>query len=134
MAKGLGYFRDSDGNHFLGGRLIDPQLAAMAERVSDLTSMESIAQIEALQLGCTRCQEKQHCHDWLDSSDGTDYRKFCNNTAILDRLWVRGAIKSDALSAASFRTDVQSESESPSEGECVLLLLASGRLSAQPEE
>ena len=114
MSNGLVYFRDRNGDHF-----VDPLLAAVAERVGvDLASTESPAQLETLQQGCVRCQTKERCDDWVRSSDGPspdglEYRNFCPNTDILDRLWMRGAVMldHDRLQSTSFKTDIHPDRE-----------------------
>jgi hypothetical protein len=117
MSNGLVYFRDGNGEHF-----VDPHLGAMAERVGvDLATTESAEQIEALHNGCARCHSQESCDDWLRSSDdasaaSADYRGFCPNTDILDRLWMRGAIQldRDRLQSASYKTDIHPDRETRS--------------------
>jgi TPR repeat protein len=112
MSNGLVYFRGKDGDHF-----VDERLGAMAARVGvDLARTESPAQLEALQQGCARCQSHERCDDWLPSSDGADYRDFCLNTDILDRLWMRGAVllDHDRLQSASHKTDIHPDRETRS--------------------
>ena len=99
MAKNLAYFRD------LGGEVaVDPLLAAMAERLDvDLASTEGLAELKVMQQRCTGCRNREHCRDWIASSDSTDHREFCANTNILDRIWLH-TTKFDKLCEATFKT------------------------------
>ena len=111
-AAAVVYFSDFNGEHF-----VDPLLAAMAERVEvDLASLESPAQLDALQHACVNCAARIRCASWHRSStDDVEYREFCANVDTLDGLWTQSAIQRGDLRKAAFKTAVGSETDSTSE-------------------
>jgi anti-sigma factor RsiW len=109
MSNHLVSWRDEYDEH-----LFDPLLVAMAERVGvDLAMAETPAQVEGMQRACAQCQSHKRCDDWIQSSDGGDYRDFCLNTDSLDRLWMLTAKMFDGnqLQWASFKTNVHPDRE-----------------------